>query len=76
MNLAVLCYQFEADHSDDTFPACWPTTCIELGGGTTLPGENWILMTKAELAEHREEFQEDYNTWWAANQPQDPPPEE
>lgn len=72
MNLAVKKYQ-DVSYQPEGMPDEWPAEVIELGESTTLPaGDGWVLMTTQELADHRAEYQEDYDTWWAQ---QPPPPE-
>lgn len=51
MNIAVLKYQYVSDKPAG-IPDEWPAETIELGEGTTLPGQDWVLMTVEELATH------------------------
>lgn len=70
MNLAVLKYMYTS-YQPEGMPDEWPAEVRELGSGTTLPGQDWVLMTNEEYEAHRGEYQEDYDTWWEANRPQD-----
>lgn len=62
MNLAVLTYEFATENPDNV-PTDWVCEVIELGESTTLPGENWVLMTPEELVTYKAAHQDAYNTW-------------
>lgn len=61
-NIAILKYQFISDKPEN-IPAEWPAETKELGEGTTLPGENWILMTEAEFTAHKVTYQSAYDSY-------------
>lgn len=68
MNLAVLLYQYvDSDSKPAGIPDVWPSEVIELGDDTTLPDENWSLMTSEEFAKHLATNQSVYDAW--ANPP-------
>lgn len=69
-NLAVLKYEFETAKPEG-IPDEWPSRVVELGEGTELPGEDWVLMTRQELIDHRAEWQDEYNTWWESYRAQE-----
>ena len=62
MNIAVLKYEFVSNKpagiSDE-----WPAETIELGESTTLPGEDWVLMTQAQLTAHKATYQAAYDSY-------------
>lgn len=62
MNIAVLKYQFVSDKPIGV-PDVWPAETSFLGESTTLPGENWILMTEEELTTYLTSHQDTYNNW-------------
>lgn len=79
MNLAVLLYEDEDPGKvPEGMPLDWPSRADEIGESTTLPGEDWILMTQEEYDDYRADPDRKavYDAWWEANRPQDPPPEE
>jgi len=62
MNIAVLKYEFVSNKpagiSDE-----WPAETIELGESTTLPGEDWVLMTQAQFTAHKAAYQAVYDSY-------------
>lgn len=64
-NVAVLTYEFVTTKPAN-IPDEWPAEVRELGEGTTLPGEDWVLMTTAELVSHKATHQSAFNTWLAS----------
>lgn len=62
MNIAVLKYQFIANKPSG-IPNAWPAETIKLVDSTTLPGENWVLMTEEELDTYLSNNRSDYNSW-------------
>lgn len=63
MRLAVLKYQYVSNPL--SIPDEWPSEVIEIGDSDPAPGEDWVIMTMAEFADHKATHQEDYNTWLA-----------
>lgn len=64
MNLAVKLYQHvPSDKKLDGIPDMWPAEVIELRESTTLPGENYILMTIQELDTHKNTYLEAFESW-------------
>lgn len=61
-NVAVLKYQYVVSKPSG-IPDAWPAEVRELGSGTTLPGEDWVLMTTSELVSYKTDNQSAYNTW-------------
>ena len=75
MNLAVRLYSHvDAAHKPDGIPDVWPAEVRELGSSTTLPGEDWILMTTSDYAAYIAANKSTYDAWLtsiqAANAPQ------
>jgi len=64
MNLAVLLYA--DDYNPDSLPGVWPSRVVELGDGTSLPGENWQLMTLAEFEAYKVTHLAEYNEYLAS----------
>jgi len=62
MNIAVLKYQF-VSNKPVGIPDQWPTEIIDLGEDTTLPGEDWVLMTQAQLTAHKATYQATYDSY-------------
>lgn len=62
MNLAVLLYEHAASNPDG-LPDSWPSDVLELGDGTTLPGENWLLMTEQQFAQHKIDNMAAFHAW-------------
>lgn len=71
MNLAVLKYEFVED-APEGIPLQWPAEIKEIGSGTTLPGENWVLMTTQEFQRHKDDYQQDYDDWLSGYDPSAP----
>ena len=65
MNLAILIYQ----HTDNPkgLPDVWPAEVIDLGDSTSLPNDQWILMTDTEYTEYLSQYRSLYDVWLAAN---------
>lgn len=62
MNIAVLKYEFVSEKPAG-IPDVWPAETKFLGESTTLPGENWVLMTEEELSDYLESHQTTYSNW-------------
>lgn len=62
MNVAVLKYQFVTDKPLN-IPDAWPAEVRELGTGTELPSEDWVLMTIEEYNTYLADNQAAYDTW-------------
>lgn len=61
MNLAVLLYLH--DENPNSVPLRWPSKVVEIGESTTLPDSNWLLMTVAQLEDHKKKYQSEYDLW-------------
>jgi hypothetical protein len=48
-------------------PDYWPKYVKELGNSRELPGPEWVLMTRSDLAAYKAARQDTYNAWIAAN---------
>lgn len=66
-NLAVKTYEFVTSKPAG-IPDEWPAEVRELGESTTLPDESgeWVLMTREEFNEYKDEHQSAYETWSAS----------
>lgn len=62
MNIAVLLYQYVTDKPSG-IPDAWPSQTVELGDGTDLPGDDWVLMTSDELATYISDHAAAHSTW-------------
>ncbi len=67
MNLAVLTFE----HADNPkgVPNAWPAEVKELGEGTSLPDNNWLLMTSVEYTAYIALHQASFDAWLAGYAP-------
>lgn len=61
-NVAVLKHQFNPSKPSG-MPDEWPFQVKELGDGTDLPGENWVLMTVTAYKNHLDTHREAFELW-------------
>lgn len=69
MYVAVKFWKYSATKPSDA-PDYWPKSVIELGSSRTLPGPEWVLMTKDDLRQYKAQRQDLYDAWKAANTPE------
>lgn len=66
MYLAVRFWKDSATKPKDA-PDFWPRQVKELGNSQTLPGPEWVLMTRDDFVRYKASRQDLYDAWRAKN---------